>query len=109
MGEMLAVLEKRLTDSESSCPERYYEMTGHPRDDDYSFAFLEYMSDGSRHKAAAMWDDLLKHSKPIQEELQLKNPKVAPVDLEGEPIEYWVLTSAQPEVGSDGKIRYVTQ
>ncbi|KAF2690986.1 aerobic respiration control sensor protein arcB [Lentithecium fluviatile CBS 122367] len=87
--------------------ERYYEMTGHARDDDSPFAFLDSVADGSRHKTATMWDNLLSDARPRQEELQLKNPKVVPVDLEGEPIEYWVLASSQPEVGPDGKIRSV--
>jgi hypothetical protein len=83
-------------------------MSGHVRDDDSSFAFLDCLSDGSRQKAVAMWDNLLKDNKPMQEELQLKNSKVVPVDLEGEPIECWVLASSQPEVAPDGSIRYVS-
>lgn len=70
--------------------ERYYEMTGHARDDDGRFSFLNVMTDGSKKKAEQMWDRLLADSGPLQEELQLKNPKVVPRDLTGEPIEYWV-------------------
>jgi hypothetical protein len=81
-------------------------MTGHARDDDSPFAFLDSIADGSRHKAAAMWDNLLINASLRQEELQLKNPKIVPVDLEGEPIEYWVLATSQTEV-TDGKVRSV--
>lgn len=82
-------------------------MTGYVRDDDAPFAFLDSISTGSQDQATAMWHGLITDNKPLQEELQLRNPKVIPVDLQGEPIEYWVLASSQPEIGPDGQIRYV--
>lgn len=84
-------------------------MTGQARDDNTPLTFLDFMVGESRAKAAAMWDSLLKDTKPLQEELQLNNPKVVPLDLEGKPIEFWVLASSQPEIGPDGQVRYVTQ
>jgi hypothetical protein len=82
-------------------------MTGHARDDERPFSFLDIMANGSRRKAAEMWENLFKDTGPQQEELQLKYPHVVPVDLEGQPIECWVLASSQPEIGMDGTIRSI--
>ncbi|KAJ4296620.1 hypothetical protein N0V90_006668 [Kalmusia sp. IMI 367209] len=87
--------------------ERYYEMTGHGRDDNSPFAFLGLMEDESRQKAEAMWRDHLTDSTLRQEELQLKNTGIVPRDLSGEPMQYWVLATSQPEIGADGKVRSI--
>ncbi|CAI6252117.1 unnamed protein product [Periconia digitata] len=88
--------------------ERFYEMTGHPRDNDNPAEFLEYIVDHeSQEKAQSMWQNVQIDSKMRQEELQLRNPNYIPRDLTGEPIEYWVLASSQPEFSSDGKIRSI--
>ncbi|PVI07107.1 aerobic respiration control sensor protein arcB [Periconia macrospinosa] len=88
--------------------ERFYEMTGHPRDESSPLEFLNYMADPeSQEKARSMWQDVLIDSKMRQEELRINNPNYVPRDLTGEPIEYWVLASTQPEIGSDGRIRSV--
>ena len=87
--------------------ERYYEMTGYARDDESPLAFLDLIEGESRGKAEAMWNGLLTDTKAKQEELQLKNPKVVPRDLNGDQIEYWVLASSQPEIGPDGKLRSI--
>ena len=34
-------------------------------------------------------------------------PNFVQRDLLGDPIEFWVLATSQPEIGSDGKVRYV--
>jgi hypothetical protein len=82
-------------------------MTGHSREDEASFSFLEYMHGQSKTKCAAMWDGLIRDRKPLQEELQIKNPRTTPTDLSGEPIEFWVLANSVPELSPDGQIRYV--
>ncbi|KAF2111100.1 aerobic respiration control sensor protein arcB [Lophiotrema nucula] len=87
--------------------ERYYEMTGHGRDDEREFAFLECLDDKSREKAERMWSEMVTDFKPRSEELQLKHAKVIPRDITGEPIEYWVLASSQPEMTQDGKLRSI--
>jgi hypothetical protein len=66
------------------------------------------MSGESKQKCAAMWDGLIKGLKPLQEELQISNPKMTPRDLSGEPIELWILASSAPEISQDGQIRYVS-
>ncbi|KAF2260810.1 aerobic respiration control sensor protein arcB [Lojkania enalia] len=87
--------------------ERYYEMVGQERDDPREFGFLDHIADESRPVAKAIWDSMVKDFKARSEELQIKNPKVVPRDLEDEPIEYWVLASSQPEIGMDGKLRSI--
>lgn len=87
--------------------DRYYEMTGHDRDNIYQLPFLDHIAEGSRKLAEDMWHTMVTDLRPRSEELQFKNPKVQPLDLTGEPIEYWVLASSQPEVGDDGKLRSI--
>ncbi|KAH7120745.1 aerobic respiration control sensor protein arcB [Dendryphion nanum] len=84
--------------------DRYYEMTGHPRDNTEEFAFLNTVADSSRQDCQDMWKALILEARPHTAELQLKTPMVISTDLTGEPIDYWVLASSQPEIGIDGKI-----
>jgi PAS domain S-box-containing protein len=84
--------------------ERYFEMTGHPRDKNDEFSFTLLFEDKSREAAMDMWHYMMKTHKPSTRELQLINPKARPRDLDGEPIEYWVLASSQPEMSPDGEV-----
>ena len=79
-------------------------MTGHGRYDDSPFAFMDLMDEGSRSRAERMWKDMMTDSKPRQEELRLTSANVIPRDLSGDPIEYWVLATSQPEFDADGKV-----
>jgi PAS domain S-box-containing protein len=87
--------------------ERYYEMTGYERDDDSPFAFLKPLSEESRRRAEVMWAEMLKDCKPRQEELHLTGTDIVPRDLAGDPIEYWVLATSQPEVDAQGKAKSI--
>ncbi|KAJ4354374.1 uncharacterized protein N0V89_006109 [Didymosphaeria variabile] len=87
--------------------ERYYEMTGDGRDDDSPFAFLKPMDEESRRRAEIMWSDMMKDSKARQEEYHLTNTGIVPRDLGGDPIEYWVLATSQPQVGADGEVQSI--
>lgn len=84
--------------------ERYYEMTGHPKDNFEELAFLDTIADGSRQTCLDMWNALTSDPRPRTAELQLRNAMVAPTDLAGDPIDYWVLASSQPEIGMDDKV-----
>jgi PAS domain-containing protein len=84
--------------------DRYYEMTGQPRDADLPFAWLDFIAEGSKPVAMRLWDRVKTEMKPVQEELQISNPSIKPQDLHGEPIDYWVLASAMPEVGMNGQL-----
>ncbi|KAF2639814.1 aerobic respiration control sensor protein arcB [Massarina eburnea CBS 473.64] len=88
--------------------ERYYEMTGHIRDDDSAFGFLHFMADtDSRERVKAMWEKMKTDPGPQQEELHICKPNLTARDFTGEPIEYWVLASSQPEIGPDGTVRSI--
>ncbi|KAK7193706.1 hypothetical protein DPSP01_000261 [Paraphaeosphaeria sporulosa] len=87
--------------------ERYYEMTNHGRDDDSPFAFLKPMSEESRRRGEIMWRQMMEDSKPRQEEFLLTGTDFVPRDLAGEPIEYWVLATSQPEVDAHGKVKSI--
>jgi PAS domain-containing protein len=88
--------------------ERYYEMTGHDRYDESPFAFLNAMDDDSRKRAGELWPQLMVDPKMRQQELRFTKSNFVPRDLSGDPIDFWVLATSQPEIGSDGKVRYVT-
>ncbi|KAF2447736.1 aerobic respiration control sensor protein arcB [Karstenula rhodostoma CBS 690.94] len=87
--------------------ERYYEMAKHERDDDSHFAFLKPMSEESRRRGEVMWSKMMEDYKPRQEEFHLTGTDYVPRDLAGEPIEYWVLATSQPEVDAHGKVKSI--
>jgi len=87
--------------------DRYYEMTGHPRDCPET-SFLEYIAEGSKKACKDMWAHLTTKLAPISVELELYNPHLQPRDLtSGEPIEYWVLASSMTELDREGKLQSV--
>jgi PAS domain S-box-containing protein len=87
--------------------DRYYEMTGHPRDSPET-SFLTYMAEGSQQACKDMWTHITTKLVPISCEIELYNPHVQRRDLtSGEPIEYWVLATSLPELDRDGKLRSV--
>lgn len=87
--------------------DRYFEMTGHPRDNLYEFSFMDHVMDISRQPLMDGWQRMVVEHLPYTGELQLNPSVVRQVDLDGELIEYWVLTTAQPEFASDGSLRSV--
>lgn len=50
---------------------------------------------------------MMTDSRPRQEEFLLTNPISGAQDLQGDPIEYWVLATSQPEIGGDGEAKSV--
>ncbi|KAF1849517.1 putative histidine kinase HHK16p [Cucurbitaria berberidis CBS 394.84] len=84
--------------------DRYYEMTGHPREVEFELSFLTTVADESVSVARDMWDEMMSTFKASTREIQLNNPKAQPRDLSGEPIEYWVLASSIPEIGLGGEL-----
>jgi PAS domain-containing protein len=84
--------------------ERYFEMTGHPREGYREFAFLDAIAEESKLSCQEMWDELISTKRPCTRELLLNNPHTQPRELSGSPIDYWVLSSSSPEIGPDGEI-----
>ncbi|KAG7117887.1 Hybrid signal transduction histidine kinase K like protein [Verticillium longisporum] len=87
--------------------DRYFEMTGHPRDVMYEMSFMEQIEDGSKKTMLEGWERLVRDHQAWTGELQLKKLRVQPVDLHGESIDYWVMATAQPEFAPDGSVRSV--
>ncbi|KAM0277436.1 hypothetical protein ACHAQH_005800 [Verticillium albo-atrum] len=87
--------------------DRYFEMTGHPRDTMYEMSFMEQIEDSSKKTMMEGWERLVKDHQSWTGELQLKRLLVKPVDLHGESIEYWVMATAQPEFAPDGSVRSI--
>ncbi|KAL5388241.1 hypothetical protein PMIN02_007812 [Paraphaeosphaeria minitans] len=87
--------------------ERYYEMTKHGRDDDSPFAFLKPMSEESVRKGKIMWRQMMEDGIARQEEFHLTGTDFVPRDLAGEPIEYWVLATSQPEIDAHGEMKSI--
>jgi PAS domain S-box-containing protein len=84
--------------------DRYFEMTGTPRDDNNNHEFIDIIADGSYAVAKEMWKEMITTLKPSVREIQLRNSKIRPHDLSGNIIEYWVLASSQPELAPNGEI-----
>jgi PAS domain S-box-containing protein len=84
--------------------DRYFEMTGHPREGYKEFSFLDLMAEESKQPCQQMWDDLQETKQTCVRELRLNNPHLQPRDLSGNPIEYWVLSHSSPEIGPNGEI-----
>ncbi|KAF1918477.1 aerobic respiration control sensor protein arcB [Ampelomyces quisqualis] len=84
--------------------DRYFEMTGAPRDDNDYFSFVKVVAEESQAVAKDMWDEMMTTLKPSVREIQLRNPQVQPRDLSDNIIEYWVLASSQPELGPNGDV-----
>jgi PAS domain-containing protein len=85
--------------------DRYYEMTGIPREESrvpwYSSGM---MADASQITAKEMWDYMVRELKATSREVQFRNTKIRPRSLSGEPIEYWAMVSGQPELSPDGQL-----
>lgn len=88
--------------------ERYYEMTGALRNSDEELGFISLFPEESQKEAMSMWNEMMTTLKPATRQLQLKNPRVQPRDLSGEPMECWVMAYSQPDLGPDGKVVSVT-
>jgi PAS domain S-box-containing protein len=84
--------------------DRYYEMTGIPREDSDDLGFMKVVDEESKPVARKMWYTMMTTLKPASCEIQLNNPLVQPKDLSGNAIDYWVLASSQPELGHKGDV-----
>ncbi|OIW32623.1 hypothetical protein CONLIGDRAFT_572111 [Coniochaeta ligniaria NRRL 30616] len=87
--------------------DRFYDMTGHTRDSQYEMSWMDFIMESSIQTMEQGWRLLVDEHLPWSGELQLKHPSVHPLNLHGEPIEYWVLFSAHTEFGPNGSLRSV--
>ncbi|KAK7959013.1 uncharacterized protein PG986_003867 [Apiospora aurea] len=82
--------------------DRYFEMTGHPRENLYEMSWMEQIADKSRTLMQEGWRQMTVERTAWSGELLMKKIRVQPVDLNGEAIDYWLLVTAQPEIAPDG-------
>jgi PAS domain S-box-containing protein len=87
--------------------DRFYEMTGHPRDSQYEMSWMDFIMESSMETMEEGWRRLVKDNVPWSGELQLKKRSASPVNLHGESIDYWVLFIAHSEFGPDGTLRSI--
>jgi PAS domain S-box-containing protein len=83
--------------------DRWYEMTGHPRDETHEMSWMDQIDEGCKKEMEEGWHRLVVDHLPFTGELQLKGEST----FNGESIEYWVLSNAQPEFASDGSLRSI--
>lgn len=87
--------------------DRYFEMTGHKREDIWEMSFMDHLVESSKPTMEDGWHKLVVDRVPWSGELQLKKQWVDPSNLNAEPIETWVLATSQPEFASDGSLRSI--
>lgn len=87
--------------------ERFFEMTGLPRDSQYELSWMDFIMPSSIKTIEDGWNRLANEHKPWSGEIQLKIRGARPINPHGQAMEYWVAFIAQPEISSDGSLRSV--
>lgn len=87
--------------------DRWFEMTGHPREATYEMSWMEQIEERSRKTMEEGWQRMIVDHQPWTGELQMKKVGQQPIDLTREAIDYWVLCTAQPEFAPDGSVRSI--
>jgi len=87
--------------------DRFYEMTGHARENEYEMSWIDFVTDESTRIMQDGWQQLVREQQPWSSELQLTGMSPNAIDFDGEAIERWVLLTANPELASDGSLRSV--
>jgi PAS domain-containing protein len=68
--------------------DKYFDMTGHPRDNIYEKSWMEQIEESSRGVMEEAWTRMTVDKQPWTGELQMKKVVANPVDLNGEAIDY---------------------
>lgn len=87
--------------------DRFFEMTGLPRDSQYELSWMDFIMGSSIKVMEDGWHRLANEHQAWSGELQLKIRGPCPLNLHGEAIDYWVMFIAQPEIASDGSLRSI--
>lgn len=87
--------------------DRFFEMTGLPRDSQSELSWMDFIMDTSLKAMEEGWHKLANEHVAWSGELKLKSRGRGPVNLHGEAIDYWVMFIAQPEIASDGSMRSI--
>jgi PAS domain S-box-containing protein len=85
--------------------DRWFEMTGHPRDRVYEMSFMETIAESSRQAMEMGWRRLTIDGMPWSGELQMKQKWYDPAT--GEEHDNWMLAAAQPEYSAGGTVKII--
>jgi PAS domain S-box-containing protein len=88
--------------------DRWYEMTGHSRDNMHEFAWLDDIVESSIEAAQESWRALTVDKVAWSGELQFKKVAQNPFGSDkAAEMDYWVLATSQPELAEDGSLRSI--
>jgi PAS domain S-box-containing protein len=87
------------------CNDRWFELTGHPKDVMYEMSWMEVLKESSIAAMEEGWHQLTKDGMSWSAELELKKPWYDPAT--GEKVDNWVLADCQPEFGEDGTVKTI--
>jgi PAS domain S-box-containing protein len=87
--------------------DRFFEMTGHTRDNQYEMSWMDFIAASSARTMDEGWRRVVDEHLPWSGELQLKKQSTSPGNLHGESIDYWVMFNAHSELASDGSLRSI--
>lgn len=86
--------------------DRFFEMTGLPRDSQYELSWMDIITEDSMKTMEDGWHKLSNEHLPWSGELQMKvRSAKSQTNQHSDPIDYWVMFIAQPEIAPDGSLR----
>lgn len=87
--------------------DRFFEMTGLPRDSHFELSWMDFVADDSLKTIEDGWHRLANEHLAWSGDLKLKIRGPKPLNLHGEAIDYWVAFISQPEIATDGSLRSI--
>jgi hypothetical protein len=85
--------------------DRWFELTGYPRDIMYEMSWMELFKESSISILEEGWNQLTKDGMSWSAELELKKPWYDPAT--GDKVDYWVLADAQSKLDKNGAVRTI--
>ncbi|RBA22433.1 hypothetical protein FPRO05_00780 [Fusarium proliferatum] len=86
--------------------DRFYEMTGHSRDTPGDVSWADLMKNSGSVMEQG-WHRLTQDMLTWSGEVKLRESFENPVNIHGEPIDFWVLVTAHPEITLSGTLRSI--
>ncbi|KAI9731534.1 MAG: hypothetical protein M1834_004654 [Cirrosporium novae-zelandiae] len=83
------------------CNDMWYDITGHPRDDQSVENWMESVQEEDKPKLEESWRNVIENKIPVTMECRFRTPWK---DHHGHEGDTWVLTAAYPEIGKDGHL-----
>lgn len=89
------------------CNDKWYEMTGHTKSLDGKMSWKTTLDEANKHVSSKEWETLLRDKIPVTYETKLKIPWKPPIqinEIDDDKEPTWILTSAYPELDSEGRV-----